>query len=417
VAHAGHSSARIAGRLDDLVEKEAWQARARARQPLLRALTVRLQEASDVPRVVPQAEEEPKVAEPKVVRAPGAGKKKRKVKHPKKAVAEGEAGAQPRIVDSLARPQARPQGRTAAEVAADSARFATSRGFDPRSVEVLSLDKPRAFLYRNFMTEEECDHLISISRGGLSKSGVVDAETGGSLLSDIRTSSGAFVGRGQDEVVRRIEERIALWSHIPVTHGEAIQVLRYENGQEYRAHFDYFFHKQGMANNRVATALLYLSDVEEGGETVFPNAPALGEREALQANWSACARQGVAVKPQKGSALLFWSMKVGGELDGGSSHAGCPVLKGVKWTATKWMHVGDANAWNVDHKVFKEPRPAARPGCEDKDDRCWSWAEQGECRKNEAFMRDTWCGGARGLRPSAPHVSPPSRASCGCDDE
>ena len=179
--------------------------------------------------------------------------------------------------------------------------------------------------------------MVAVSRGGLHKSGVVDAETGGSLLSDIRTSSGSFIGRRFDNITQSVEARIAVWSQIPEEHGEAIQVLRYEIGQEYRAHFDYFFHKQGMANNRIATVLLYLSDVEEGGETVFPNAAAPASQLA-GGNWSKCAQQGLAVKPVKGDALLFWSMKVGGELDGGSSHAGCPVLKGEKWTATKWMH-------------------------------------------------------------------------------
>jgi hypothetical protein len=194
----------------------------------------------------------------------------------------------------------------------------TRAGFDPRRVETLSLDKPRAFLFHGFMTEEECDHLVSISTAGLSKSGVVDAETGGSLISDIRTSSGAFVGRGQDGVVARIEARIAAWSQIPEDHGEAIQVLRYEKSQEYRAHYDYFFHKQGEANNRIATVLLYLSDVDEGGETVFPNTAAPAGRTG---QWSECAQQGVAVKPVKGNALLFWSMKVGGELDGACARA------------------------------------------------------------------------------------------------
>jgi prolyl 4-hydroxylase len=156
---------------------------------------------------------------------------------------------------------------------------------------------------------------------------VVDAETGGSLISDIRTSSGAFVGRGQDAVVAGIEKRIAEWSMIPEDHGEAIQVLRYEPGQEYRAHYDYFFHKQGEANNRVATALLYLSDVEEGGETVFPNTAV----PPTQGNWSACAAQGVAVRPAKGDALLFWSMKVGGELDGAIGTLPLALLLRLWW--------------------------------------------------------------------------------------
>ncbi len=128
---------------------------------------------------------------------------------------------------------------------ASLAQHRTGPGFDPRKVEVLSLDRPRAFLYHGFMSAEECDHLVALSRSGLHKSGVVDAETGGSLVSDIRTSSGAFIGRGHDAVTRSLEARIAAWSQVPETHGEAFQVLRYELGQEYRAHFDYFFHKAG----------------------------------------------------------------------------------------------------------------------------------------------------------------------------
>lgn len=37
------------------------------------------------------------------------------------------------------------------------------------------------------------------------------------------------------------------------------------------------------------------------------------------------------------------------------------------------------NAFSVDQAVYKEPRPASVPGCEDRQERCWSWAEQGEC--------------------------------------
>ena len=65
-----------------------------------------------------------------------------------------------------------------------------------------------------------------------------------------------------NKMITRLEQRIASWSQIPVSHGEPIQVLRYEIGQEYQAHYDYFFHKGGMGNNRIATVLMYLADAE-----------------------------------------------------------------------------------------------------------------------------------------------------------
>ena len=63
-------------------------------------------------------------------------------------------------------------------------------------------------------------------------------------------------------LIQNIERRIASWSQIPESHGEPIQVLRYKPGEEYRSHYDYFFHNAGKLNNRVATVLMYLSDVE-----------------------------------------------------------------------------------------------------------------------------------------------------------
>jgi prolyl 4-hydroxylase len=55
---------------------------------------------------------------------------------------------------------------------------------------------------------------------------------------------------------------------------ESMQVLRYEIGQKYDAHFDYFHDKMllRLGGHRVATVLMYLTDVKRGGETVFPNA-------------------------------------------------------------------------------------------------------------------------------------------------
>ena len=259
---------------------------------------------------------------------------------------------------------------------------------DPKRIRTISLNAPRAFLYENFLSEKECEHLFALSKGKLHKSGVVDAQTGGSSLSEVRTSTGTFISRKYDDIIARVEERIELWSQIPQSHHEAFQILRYEPGQEYKAHFDYFFHKSGMRNNRIATVLLYLSDVEEGGETVFPNTDVPTSRN--RSMYSECGNGGKALKARKGDALLFWSMKPGGELDAGSSHAGCPVIKGEKWTATKWMHVNPLAGPNDDaHNVFYDGGPRATASCSDAQAECRGWAESGECDKNPGFMRES----------------------------
>jgi hypothetical protein len=43
--------------------------------------------------------------------------------------------------------------------------------------------------------------------------------------------------RGQTPVIAAIEARIAEWTRLPPDHGEPIQVLRYQNGQKYDAHW------------------------------------------------------------------------------------------------------------------------------------------------------------------------------------
>jgi prolyl 4-hydroxylase len=117
---------------------------------------------------------------------------------------------------------------------------------------------------------------------------------------------------------------------------EDMQVLRYGHGQQYGAHYDSLV----TDSPRVATVLLYLSDVEEGGETAFPSGSewlheSLSER---MGPFSKCAQGHVAVPARKGDALLFFSLKPDGMQEGTSLHTGCPVLKGVKWTGTVWIH-------------------------------------------------------------------------------
>jgi len=237
------------------------------------------------------------------------------------------------------------------------------------------------------------------------KSGVVDASNGGSSFSNIRTSTGSFVPTGMNDVVRRIERRIAAWTQIPAAHGEPIQVLRYQIGQEYQSHFDYFFHEGGMKNNRIATVLMYLSDVKDGGETVFPSAESLQVKpEPIH---HACAKNGITVIPKKGDAILFWNMKVGGDLDGGSTHAGCPVVLGEKWTATKWLHVSSSTEFDARQRVLREGRETNFGGCRNANIQCQVWAEQNECERNPQYMRDTChlsCGMCTGIWQEASYI-------------
>ncbi|KAD3641035.1 hypothetical protein E3N88_30258 [Mikania micrantha] len=143
--------------------------------------------------------------------------------------------------------------------------------FDPTRVTQISWH-PRAFLYRNFLTDAECDHLIQLAKDKLEKSMVADNESGKSIESEVRTSSGMFLNKAQDEVVAGVESRISAWTFLPVENGESMQILHYENGQKYEPHWDYFHDKanQALGGHRIATVLMYLSNVRKGGETVFP---------------------------------------------------------------------------------------------------------------------------------------------------
>ncbi|KAH7421160.1 hypothetical protein KP509_13G043000 [Ceratopteris richardii] len=169
--------------------------------------------------------------------------------------------------------------------------------FDPTKVIQLSW-KPRAFLYPGFLSDEECEHLKRLALTKLEKSMVADNESGKSVLSQIRTSSGMFINKGHDEIITRIEERIATWTFLPKENGEAIQVLRYQLGEKYEAHYDFFHDQknQALGGHRVATVLMYLSNVDKGGETVFPNAP---DRRVKNDSWSDCAKRGLSASTQR----------------------------------------------------------------------------------------------------------------------
>ncbi|KAG0490920.1 hypothetical protein HPP92_007783 [Vanilla planifolia] len=248
---------------------------------------------------------------------------------------------------------------------------------DPTRVVQLSWH-PRAFLYSGFLSEEECDHLINMAKDKLEKSMVADNDSGKSLMSEVRTSSGMFLEKRQDDIVSRIEQRIAAWTFLPEENGEAIQILHYEDGQKYEPHFDYFHDQvnQALGGHRIATVLMYLSNVDKGGETIFPDSE--GKiAQVKDETWSDCAKKGYAVKPRKGDALLFFSLHPDATTDPESLHGSCPVIEGEKWSATKWIHV---------RSFDKQEGRGLNGDCVDENDLCSTWAAAGECDKNPRYM-------------------------------
>eukprot|EP00123_Amoebidium_parasiticum_P013249 comp21854_c1_seq1/m.31230 comp21854_c1_seq1/g.31230 ORF comp21854_c1_seq1/g.31230 comp21854_c1_seq1/m.31230 type:complete len:452 (-) comp21854_c1_seq1:387-1742(-) len=213
----------------------------------------------------------------------------------------------------------------------------TTKSISPVVVEVSRL-----------LQDFEMEHVINRAAPQMAQSGVLPNEGhAGKDAKEWRTSSNTWLG--PDKVVSVIDDRVAELTHIPRSHQEYVQVLRYEYGQQYVAHHDYFdlqwldketVKTQGWEEklshgyaNRLATVFWYMSDVEEGGETWF----AQTEEEARAPHPEMQCKKELLVKPIRGGAIIFYSMLPNGETDIMSKHAGCPVKKGVKHAANKWV--------------------------------------------------------------------------------
>ena len=201
---------------------------------------------------------------------------------------------------------------------------------------------PRSVMYRNFASDADCDAIVEAAKTRLHRSGLA-LKRGETLEStkNIRTSSGTFLTSKEEKsgALKRVEEKMARATHIPASHGEAYNVLRYEIGQKYDSHYDMFDPLQygPQKSQRVASFLLYLTTPDEGGETVFPLEGKGGMKRLHGIDYTSC-EVGLKVKPRKGDALLFWSVHPNNTFDRSSLHGGCPVVSGTKFVATKWIH-------------------------------------------------------------------------------
>ena len=196
---------------------------------------------------------------------------------------------------------------------------------------------PRIAYVPNFITEEECDAIIAASAPKLGRSQVAQYQKAkNNAVDEVRTSMQTWLDTNSG-VAAPVAQRIFELIGFSPNSCEMMQILRYEVGQKYDAHNDYFDPKLygPQSSNRAVTVFLYLSDVEEGGHTWFPNA----DNKSLEFwDYKSCKR-GLGIKPIKGSVVVFYDMKSNGEYDPWSLHGGCPVRKGTKWGGTLWFRV------------------------------------------------------------------------------
>lgn len=177
-------------------------------------------------------------------------------------------------------------------------------------------DMPAAFTSPGLLKPAECEWLIAAAKKRLVRSTVVDPATGRMVPHPVRTCDYAMFGVfDEDMVIGAINRRIASLTGTGPAQGEALQVLSYRVGGEYRPHFDALHPTD---NQRILTALVYLNDDYEGGETQFN-------------------RTGLAFRGAAGDALVFRNVAPDGRPDPLSQHAGLPVTRGVKFLASRWI--------------------------------------------------------------------------------
>lgn len=188
----------------------------------------------------------------------------------------------------------------------------------------LLCSEPRITRHRAMFSGTEAEHLIDCARAGLGEAAV--SLDGGVGKSSGRVAQNAWIAHDHDAVVRGLCERLAEAAGHPLAHAESLQVVYYAPGGEYRPHFDAYdldtprgreYTRRG--GQRLCTAILYLNDVDAGGQTRFP-------------------RLDLTIQPRCGDALIFDSCRAGTvEVHPKALHASAPLEAGQKWIANLWF--------------------------------------------------------------------------------
>ena len=253
---------------------------------------------------------------------------------------------------------------------------------------------PALFRVSNFLEQWECRSLIRVgtASGRLKPRSFKSDAHSASHASQVRSSevgfAGTWLGARLDPALKaaphktspddikaeeprrwfhRIEERAAALVRLSNDEQEPIQIVRYKSGEKYSYHTD-FTNPPGFSpnTNRLLTLLVFLTDVENGGETHFPLADNNASESGFKPTDSFCdLTQGVSVAPKMGDALLWYNMQPANQgvtllsKETRALHAGCAVHSGTKMAANFWFQnrhpVGSCGLPQPDEGTWEFP--------------------------------------------------------------
>ena len=180
------------------------------------------------------------------------------------------------------------------------------------------------YLYQGFLSAADCNTMIA----KIDADAVPSTLYKGTEQEGFRTSYSCHLNRW-DAFISKVEARMSDVLGIDNTYAETMQGQRYQVGQEFKAHHDFFHptqdywaHDGRSGGQRSWTAMIFLNEPEEGGTTEFPHL-------------------GLGVRPQAGMMLIWNNVKPDGTLNYKTLHTGTPVVRGVKHVITKWYRQND----------------------------------------------------------------------------
>ncbi|MEQ8312577.1 MAG: 2OG-Fe(II) oxygenase [Gammaproteobacteria bacterium] len=185
-------------------------------------------------------------------------------------------------------------------------------------------DDPVVCVFENFLTEKEVEALLAAARPKLKQALVSAAKSG--VESAGRTGSNCWIPHNTSPLIAELSLRVSEVVGIGLEFAESLQVVYYNEGQQYAPHFDAWDANtergqrcMAKGGQRLVTCLLYLNEPEGGGGTCFP-------------------KLDMEVRARKGRMLLFHNCHEGSTIRHPHSlHGGMPVSSGEKWACNFWF--------------------------------------------------------------------------------